>query len=343
MFSPLAFPNGTLFYNFSTAMPPQSHLALSPYELFREPFVVLGLVDFLEYQSEDEAKGLEHPNGSVESAKPERHDRLEFLAEQLREQHPRVLVTQLLLMDCASNRTDILLPDDAIAVPSSDKSTSTTIKTVMCDVSSKLLAEMTTFAKDIRSSPRVKSPESTSNPSQVMLQRHSSLKSQGSRPESPAPGATQRSTSHAPLRDIYSPPSSVTGESTPSSPSKKDGPPTSFDEIANAAMTDGTTRSNSRAGGSEGARPMSHDRTSLYGSGPVSTPERAKNIGKARSGIVIGAIFLMAGHWSDAWRELQEHTAKAKSLGDHLWHSKGIELLLTCMLLFSWAGFDFQV
>ena len=50
MFSPLAFPNGTLFFDLSTALPTQSRLNLSPFELFREPLIVLGIADGLEYE-----------------------------------------------------------------------------------------------------------------------------------------------------------------------------------------------------------------------------------------------------------------------------------------------------
>ncbi len=43
MFSPLAYPDGVIFYDLITHVPPPSHLALSPFDLYREPLAVIAL------------------------------------------------------------------------------------------------------------------------------------------------------------------------------------------------------------------------------------------------------------------------------------------------------------
>ena len=45
MFSPLAFPEGLVLYDLATTLPPPSHLALAPFEIYREPLVIVGIAD----------------------------------------------------------------------------------------------------------------------------------------------------------------------------------------------------------------------------------------------------------------------------------------------------------
>ena len=45
MFSPLAFPAGMIVYDLTTSLPPTSHLALAPFELYRAPLVILAIAD----------------------------------------------------------------------------------------------------------------------------------------------------------------------------------------------------------------------------------------------------------------------------------------------------------
>uniref|UniRef100_A0A8H7KC33 Trs120/TRAPPC9 N-terminal domain-containing protein n=1 Tax=Bionectria ochroleuca TaxID=29856 RepID=A0A8H7KC33_BIOOC len=45
MFSPLAYPDGAMIYDLITHIPPPSHLALTPFDLYREPMAVVALAD----------------------------------------------------------------------------------------------------------------------------------------------------------------------------------------------------------------------------------------------------------------------------------------------------------
>ena len=76
----------------------------------------------------------------------------------------------------------------------------------------------------------------------------------------------------------------------------------------------------------------------------VTSPmERKKTRSVARCRIVIGALFLQAGLWPDALKELSEGTAAARGNTDYMWHAKGLEYLTTCLLMFGWAKMYFQV
>jgi hypothetical protein len=92
-----------------------------------------------------------------------------------------------------------------------------------------------------------------------------------------------------------------------------------------------------------GNRDLSRDRVSVHGFGPGGVSERARNKGRGRVGIVIGTLHMCAGRWQDALKELVENTSRARTFGDHLWHAKGLENILVCLLLFAWSGMDFQV
>ena len=289
IFSPLAFPNGSLLYNFSTSMAPPSHTQLAPFDLFREPMMVLGIADALEYESSPK-------------------DELQEVADKLTEQFPKVLVSQLLVMDCTAEQQESWSLDSAICVPPSHATKTTTMNTIMCDISAKLLSEMGTYATAVQALPSVQSPGAAARPSDSRPHLDRSL-SLASRPESPAD------------------PSAVL---SPSDTHPSRGPPTNFDEMGAHTRSDSGKMAN-------------RDRMSVQAFGSTSAQEKAKNKGKARVGIVVGNLYMLAGRWNDAWRELVENTNKARTATDYLWYAKGLESIVVCMLLLIWSGFDFPI
>lgn len=110
-------------------------------------------------------------------------------------------------------------------------------------------------------------------------------------------------------------------------------PPTTFDEIK-------FSHTNSFR---EPMAAASQDKVSMYGFGVGSAGERERNKGRGRIGTVIGALYLLAGRWPDALREFTESIAIAKANSDYLWHAKALDYLLVCLLIYAWAGVDFQV
>ena len=75
----------------------------------------------------------------------------------------------------------------------------------------------------------------------------------------------------------------------------------------------------------------------------MSATDRTKNRIKGRVGVVIGTLFLQAGRWPDALKELVEAASNARVSSDYVWHAKALESILLCLVMFGWAGMDFQV
>jgi hypothetical protein len=75
----------------------------------------------------------------------------------------------------------------------------------------------------------------------------------------------------------------------------------------------------------------------------VSATDRTKNRVKGRAGVVVGSLFLLAGRWPDALKELVEAANNARASSDYVWHAKALETVLLTLLMFGWAGMDFQV
>lgn len=348
MFSPLAFPTGLVLYEISTTLPPLSHLALAPFELYRAPLIVAAVADGDQFGS-----ALPHEHISGRSGEtpgdtnwgfpaPEHLDSLLEGLGRLRNDFPGALVHQVLIFDYLTPA--VALPDDMIAVPSPEHSKTTTIKTVMCDLTSRLLAEMTTFAKSLQALTSLNSPSAipcTAAPRENSPSIEMSINgpSASSRPSSASLGA----------RNLWSPGETSNHEHRVSMPaqmplgtnsrtyipdvkaiSPPNGvrtPPTTFDEIA--ATPEG--------------RSTSRDRVSVHGFGAGGAVERERNKGKGRIAIVIGSLYLLAGRWPDAMKELVEGAVVAKANSDYLWHGKALDYVLVCLLMYAWAGMDFRV
>jgi hypothetical protein len=93
----------------------------------------------------------------------------------------------------------------------------------------------------------------------------------------------------------------------------------------------------------EDFRTQSADRVSITGFGSGGLNERWRNKGRSRVQIVTGSLYLQAGRWADSIRELVEGATVARSVNDHLWHGKALELILVNLILLGWAGLEFQV
>ncbi|KAI9879664.1 MAG: hypothetical protein M1830_007771 [Pleopsidium flavum] len=364
MFSPLAFPTGMILYNLSTSLPPASYSSLSPYELYREPLIVVAIADGKEL-----GHGLigidEHgDSGGVrqsENTPPVEKELDQMMAtlEDMKRQYPSAMVHQILLFDCSkSTATNI---ERIIIVPPPETSRTTTMKTVMCDLTALILAEMTTYAKTLQGLQSIASPSTSqdgtsanghlwpSNPPDRWAQRELDGSSHGdrSRSESPANGIDRnhiRASMPAQLPSRLNGLGESMSNSRPASPS--DGvrtPPTTSEGVSGAGEAPDLSTAMSKSSAGAAWRGQSRDRVSVQGFGPASLSERARNKGKGRIGIIIGALYLQAGRWPDAVRELVEGASTAKANSDHLWHAKALENILVCLLMLAWAGMDFQI
>ena len=349
MFSPLAFPPGVILYDLITHYPPHSHVALSPFELYREPLVVIAIADGTE---------LDHapfggPHGSLEngnstSVAEESLRQLDQDLEDLKERYPKALVHQLLLFDHPVKERTNPLPEGLVAVPPVADSKRTTIKTIMCDISSLLLAEMETLARSIQALTTIESPSFTQGNvggyvgdswslDDVMSRRNSVIALPDSRTASPAPGSDAahfRMSMPAQLRSM------------PTTPLQSQFP-TTFDQIVGPDPRQTPSLHPSRfpahQPGPAHVRDTSRDRVSVQGFGPGSSSERSRNIGRGRVGIVVGSLYLSAGRWGDAIRDLVEAVSLSKLNLDHLWHAKALEYIMVSMIMLAWAGIDFDI
>lgn len=349
MFSPLAFPTGSVIYDLSTSFPPPSHLALAPFELYREPLIVLGIADYpsikaqlghklvLDVEGDNAYPDWAHSQALTQVLSP--------VLGELQVDFPRALIHEVLIFDHDSPINK--LPDGMIAVPSPEFSKTTTMKTLMCDLTSQLLAEMTTYAKSLQALPMVESPKQGSSP--APLNGHvSGLAAQMGFFAEPyrqpvVEGLQGRTLSRTsiPVHVAMEPRSGgFTSENRSTSPSNGTRtPPTTFDEIAMGSANPPATNPSIH----DNKRPISQDKVSMHGFGAGSFGERERNKGKGRVGIIIGSLYLLAGRWPDAVRELTENAMIARTHNDHIWHAKALDYLIVCLLMYAWAGIDFRV
>ncbi|KAL3479443.1 TRAPP II complex [Aspergillus californicus] len=329
MFSPLAFPTGIILYDLSFSMPPISHLELYPFEIFREPLVVLAIADGAELRGGTNQNGVD---SNSKSPTPEGFDQLQQELELLTEKNPRALVHQLLVFDYDGVSKISNGPDNVLWIPPPQASKATTMKTVLCDITSVLLSEMDEFAKTIQSIPSIESPKASSwGP-----HRGPDLRRR------PTDKLFHRMTMPAQLSpNLNGSPETPPGSSQVSPTPEDHETPTTFDEITRSIhLANRSSTALGKPGSMPSSKEHSRDRMSVSG---LSATDRTKNRIKGRSGVVIGTLFLQAGRWPDALKELVEAASNARASSDYVWHAKALETILLCLLMFAWAGMDFQV
>ncbi|KAI7270724.1 hypothetical protein KC335_g5445, partial [Hortaea werneckii] len=303
LLSPKSLPESSMLLNYVTFPASQQEQHLAPYELYREPLLVLGIADGLD---EDEER---------------RKSELKEAAAFLRERHPRVVHRHIMMLQGPGDNTETMtaLPDGEGGTP---------YHTAMCQVAGRLLVELSTYTKAMQASPTIQTPGQPVK----SLQRTPSHRGDERGSASGYSTPTQGGEVSSPIGEEGSrPPSRGFGSPPPSN---------SFEQVRNAsnrasalARSDSNTSNRSK----NGQRGSSQDRVSVHGFGPSTSQEKTRSRGKARVGIVTGHIYMMAGQWNEALRMLTEHTNAARKLSDSLWHAKGLDGILVCMLLLAWA------
>ncbi|KOS21358.1 Transport protein particle subunit [Escovopsis weberi] len=354
MFSPTAFPNGAILYDFITHVPPPSHVALSPFDLYREPLAVIALADGREMG--DAVFSKRHSMNGPGPTMVEKNIRALYQElEELRDNFPKVLVHRILIFDCVPG--DVPIPEGMTALPPADEYAGTALKAEVCDISSILLAEMMTLAKSFEAMTAIESPglaRQKDGPDGT---------SEFSRRTSPFPMAKhlQRSNSMAAFEDrnlnrssmptIPNRPRMNSSNSTPARPSTPvhgsgSSHPLGHDGPASVpgTVTSSPTHKATKPDAAEEHHERSlRDRVFVQGFGPGGANERLRLKKKGRLAVVIGSMYLQAGRWGDSLKELSDGAAAARSLNDHIWHAKALELILVNLLLLGWSGLEFQV
>ena len=265
--------------------------------------------------------------------------------EDMIDEFSKALVHQILVFD----QDEMSMPERIYPVPAPAKSKTTTIKTIMCDLTSRLLAEMATYAKSLQALHSLDSPRAftngvaQTNGTASALPTHMIDSSRNDSPRSSSPAVGEHSTAasrkslpvNLPSNSASGPPIS---ESRPiSPPNGTRTPPASFNEHS------GHSRVQSPPNASNHDRADSRSRLSATGSSANVIGERERNKGKGRIGIVIGAMYLLAGRWPDAVKELVQSAAIARNGSDYIWHAKALDYVLICLLMYAWTGMDFRV
>jgi hypothetical protein len=319
-----------IIYDLTFSVPPISHLELFPFEVFREPLVVIAIADGAELSGENEESEEDSATRSGDRMQAELDELLDGLRF-VKEKNTRALVHQLLIFDREGVSKLSSGPDGIIWVPRPEASKATTIKTALCDITSILLSELDEFAKTIQSIPFIESPKASSwGP-----HRGPDLRAR------PADRLVHRMTlpAHLPSHPNDAPDTSLASNKSSPGPSEHE-TPTTFDEITRSIQLANRASTFGKPNSLPTSKEHSRDRMSVSG---VSATERTKNRIKGRTGVVIGTLFLQTGRWPDALKELVEAATNARASSDYVWHAKALESILLCLLMFAWAGMDFQV
>ena len=334
-FSPLAFPDGLVYYDISQSLPPPSHLNLVPFEAYRLPLMVVGIIDWKEQLQEHGAtqqkEALEPAAGMLS-----RH------LEAVREDYSMALAHRILAFDCEETISKI--PQDTAVVPPRSKSRSTTMKTVMCDLTAALLGEMGIYGKSLQERATIETPRASV--SSGMNGIASSLPPHMARNTRPMSMAI-RSGSSSPVSDEkqnhrMSMPAHMNSNADfrNPSPALRTTSPSQGSAAAPHRSTEALTLSTKSAP----SRPSleraakSQDRSTSSGVG-----DREREKGKARVGVFVGSLYLLAGRWPDAIRELSKSATTARANSDYVWQAKAMDNLLVSILMCAWAGMDFKV
>lgn len=355
MFSPLAFPDGAIFYELTSHVPSPSHLALLPFDLYRNPLVVIAIADGTEINKV--AFDKRQPGETL----AERNIRaLDQALEDLRDTYSNAIVHQLLLFDYLHPEDHVIsFPETITTIPPPEECKRTTMRTIMCDISSLLLAEMTSLAKSFEFTKSfIESPGQTSSTTNgadntnLEKRRNSQFALPLGRSAS-ASGALDRTQNRMSMPAPFKGSSAgSTQNSTPARPSTpvKSGlsnPPTTFDDMQSVQETVPNSPDSKIQGRrpetAQGIRSTSQDRISIHGFGSGGVNERWRNKGKARVTILMASMYLQAGRWTDSLKEATDGATVAKSANDHLWHGKALEIIVISLILLSWAGVEFVV
>ncbi|KFA60979.1 hypothetical protein S40285_02778 [Stachybotrys chlorohalonatus IBT 40285] len=358
MFSPLAYPDGAIIYDLINHVPPASHLALSPFDLYREPLAVVALADGKELH--DAAFTKRHSvNGTGRTVVEKNIRALYQELEELRDDYPKAYVHSVLIFDYVSPGVEeIRIPEGIKTIPPPEQCKRTTIKTVMCDISSLLLAEMTTHARAYEGQAHIESPGHYSvarlaswdedDPTKRLHRRNSQFAIPGqSGRSSSAAGVLDKNMSRMSMPPGPFRPPVHSSSSTPGRPS------TPIRGSKASSSTDGLNGTSSNPSSPEqrvsipdaveAMRDASRDRVSVQGFGSGGANDKLRLRGKSRVTIIIGSMYLQAGRWTDALKELMEGAAAARALNDHIWHGKALELIVICLFLLGWSGQEFHV
>jgi hypothetical protein len=148
LLSPAKFERGCLLLHYSTSGVGEATLHLSPYEIFREPLLVIGV-----------GKGL-GDDGEEEDRKE-----LKAATDYMRERHPRVVHRYLLSLREDEDNTGKLMAN-VTTVGKSHQAGDPSLVKAMRTVAVRFLRELSTYVQALQASPSIPTPGQTSRSQQ---------------------------------------------------------------------------------------------------------------------------------------------------------------------------------
>ncbi|KAF3483717.1 hypercellular protein HypA [Arthroderma uncinatum] len=333
-FSPLAYPLGMIIYDLSISVPPLSHLEVFPFELFREPLVILAIADGAEISvngGPGQGGHVKERSNGADSAKHPNLEGLDLLVQELdgiNTDYPKSVVQQLLIFDFDGLDNIVSGPEQVIWIPSQEASRPTTMKTVMCDISARVLGGLQMFSESVLHWQSIESPKVSSwGPRRTLDSR-------------PSEKLAHRMTMPA---QLPSRPNELSLEGHESSSSVGHESPTTFDEITRSIQIANKATSALNSSSKPRSKEHNQDRSSATGIAGIASNERAKARFQGRLHVLAGMLYLQGGIWPEALKDLVEGAAIARSGSDYIWHAKALEGILICLLMFGWVGANFQI
>lgn len=316
-FNPAAFPSGQIVFNLSDAPPGVNNgVEAFPFEVNREPQILLAIADGRRLGQGNQGVSTDISEG-VNNAS----SYLEWLQEQLHAAHndyPRVLLSRLIVFE--SDKEDLSAQLQGMTfVPSPEKSTSSTMKTTMCDIASLLLPIVHNLAKEIQDLPAIESPwkKRLSATTKGGMDSIARVQQRMTMP------TLSRSASDSQDPGVASLPSLANARSLGESRSAT---PTGVRPVSNFP-----------------SREQSQDRMSNIAQGTSNSTEKKQNRTAGRVAVVLGALYLQAGQWPDALRELERGFLTCRGMSDYIWHGRAIELTIACLIMYGSVGLGFAI
>lgn len=333
-----------IVYDFLLSAPQDAHSGIAPFELFREPLIIVGIGDSREYQTSSEAN-----YGDVVDW---RRKQFLDLANVLHDQYPRILLQRILLFDEPGIEQEEAINDEFYVLPDDSGSMGSILERVVRSMTIALRRELYTYSKSIQALPSIPSP--TVPHFQTVQAHYHGLDS----PITTRPGSfpnervnttspADQKISHRMSMPVFSSSNIPDMTSRSESPGGKRQPPQTFDEMTGAtpaALNNGPIeRLRPRPESLISSRTSSQDRVSVHGFGSDSSSEKTRNKGLGRIAVVQSGLFLIGGRWQEALKEAMGGAMKARTFNDHLWYAKALEHIAVSMILLAWAGMEFQI
>ena len=276
----------------------------------REPQIILAVGDGRRMRGKPKLN-----NGQQVSADIEKEGQWEGVLEELettRKASRRAILARLFVFegDFASTGSN----SQVTFVPAPGESNSTTMKTVMCDLASIFLSRLSDLAKEIQDLPVLESP---------WKQRSSGSRSDSSTRVQQRMTMPVRSASGREGQDV------VTGSNTNS--------------VRSLEASRSRTPTGARPTSQLVSREQSRDRMSSPSQGSTPALDRKQLKTSGRLSVVLGGLYLQAGHWQEALKEIEKGLTACRGMSDYLWHGRALELMIACVVLSGWAGIPFQI